>query len=388
MFQVVVSVVVVVSAAQPAHLPLLGEPGRRADGYPRQYVDRLALRAMLGEGRFEPLTAALTEAQDEFERDTTLEYWPSDAADSLGTADLELRPSLDAWCKAAPGSFAPWLARGTHHANRAALVRGTKWFKDTPPSAIKAMKREAALARADLERALQLRPDSIAAVRMLILVRRLLGEDPASLIKAALERCPDCFQVRVAIMSSLVPRWGGSYELMESFARASERSDNPRMKLLAGYVLLDKVDMGELGLEALNRAVALGEHWEFYAWSASKRADFDPRAARAALERAAELRPRHPQVVAAQVRVAAQTANWEEAALAWSLARKLDPSLAVLEEARPELARRLLPLARARVKEGSPRRALELFDVLAELSPADAAVRAERDALRKSLDAP
>lgn len=373
-------------AAQPAHLPLLGEPGRGADGYPRQYVDRLALRTMLRNRAFDDLTAALTEAQDEFEVDTTREYWPLDAADALGTADLELRPLLDAWCKATPTSFAPWLARGTHHVQRAMLVRGPRLYRDTPASAIKAMKAEAALAVVDLEKALKLRSESIAAVRMLVLVRRLLGQDPSSLVRSVLEKCPDCFQVRGTIMNSLSPRWGGSYELMEAFAAKSAERDNPRMKLLAGYVLVDKYQMGVVGLEGLRRALALGDFWGFYVELAEAQARSDPRAARAAAQRAAELRPLQPMVVDAQLHAAAGVGAWEEAARLWSLGHQLDPNLDGVAATREILLKQLPTIARARVREGSPQQALELFEVLVELSQGDAGLRAERDALRGSLD--
>lgn len=385
MITTLLAVVAVVSGAQPEHLPLRGEPGRYTDGYPRQYVDRLALRVLLAERRFDVLTAALSEAQDAFERDTTLEYWPLDAADSVGTAERELLPTLDAWCKAAPDSFAPFLARGTHHVMRAWQERGARWIKDTPPSAIKAMLREARLARADLEHALALRPGAVSVLRMLVVTHRQLGDDPSSVMKAAFAQCPDCFQVRVTIMNSLRPRWGGSYELMESFAKTSQRSDNPRMKILEGYVLTDKAESQLLGPEAYNRALALGEHWQFYVDLANQRSRTDLRAARAALERAAELRPQHPIVVSAQIRVAAAACDWEESARAWSLLHQLDPSFDELERARAPIAQALLPIARARMKEGSPRRALELFDVLLELTPRDAVVRKERDALAATL---
>ena len=378
-------VVAVVSGAQPEHLPLKGEPGRFADGYPRQYVDRLALRALLAERRFDVLTAALTEAQDAFERDTTLEYWPLDAADSVGTAERELLPALDAWCKATPDSFAPFLARGTHHAMRAWRERGERWIRDTPPSAIKAMQREARLARVDLEHALALRPGAVSVLRMLVITHRQLGDDPTPTLKTVFAQCPDCFQVRVTVMNSLRPRWGGSYELMESFARASQRSDNPRMKILEGYVLEDKADSHLLGPEAYVRALAFGEHWQFYVDLANQRCHADPAAARAALERAAELRPLQPLVVSAQIRVAAAAGDWEAAARAWSLLHHLDPSLEVLEPTRAPVARELLPVARTHVKNGSPRRALELFDVLLEMTPRDATVRTERDALAATL---
>ncbi|MFO0593720.1 MAG: DUF4034 domain-containing protein [Myxococcaceae bacterium] len=374
-------------AAQPAHLPLLGDAGRGADGYPKQYVDRVALRAMLRDGKFDDLTAALTEAQTEFETDTTLEYWPLDAADAVGTGELELRPRLDAWCKANPTSFAPWLARGTHHVRRAMVVRGTRYIKDTPASAIKAMKAELALAVTDLEKALKLKSESIDAVRMLILVRRLLGEDPSSLIRTVFQKCPDCFQVRVNVMNSLAPRWGGSYELMESFAKSSAERDNPRMKVLPGLVLLDKYEMGLLGDEALRRALELGEYWYFYVELAKSQSQFDPRSARAAADRAAELRPMAPEVVDVQLLAAARMGAWEEAGRLWSLAHQLDPTLDSLKLTHDALARQLPAIARAREREGSPKLALTLYDVVVELSPKDATLRAERDALRTSLDA-
>jgi hypothetical protein len=201
-----------------------------------------------------------------------------------------------------------------------------------------------------------------------------------------LEKCPDCFQVRATIMNSLTPKWGGSYELMESFAARSAERDNPRMKLLAGFILVDQYQMKLIGLEGLQRALALGDYWVFYAHLANAQARTNPRAARAAAQRAAELRPLEPLVVDAQLHAAVGVGAWEEAAQLWSLGNQLDPTLEGLATTRDILVQQLPALARARAQEGSPRQALTLFEVLTELSPRDARLRAERDALRGRLD--
>jgi hypothetical protein len=150
------------------------------------------------------------------------------------------------------------------------------------------------------------------------------------------------------------------------------------MKLLAGFILVDQYQMKLIGLEGLQRALALGDYWVFYAHLANAQARTNPRAA--------ELRPLEPLVVDAQLHAAVGVGAWEGAAQLWSLGNQLDPTLEGLATTRDILVQQLPALARARAQEGSPRQALTLFELLTELSPRDARLRAERDALRGRLD--
>ncbi|HEX7509519.1 MAG TPA: DUF4034 domain-containing protein [Polyangia bacterium] len=83
------------------------------------------------------------------------------------------------------------------------------------------------LAMADFDRARELQPQAIAAYRGGIKV--FLGMSRKRHARHLLDRatafCPSCFQVRVAYMMHLRPRWHGSREEMAQFAASVDGSD-------------------------------------------------------------------------------------------------------------------------------------------------------------------
>ena len=77
------------TAPLPTALPLVGDDGTDGNGYPRRWVDRAALRSLLGAQRFSDLTRYFEELQSAFEKDPRKEYWIADAAAAFdgGEAD-------------------------------------------------------------------------------------------------------------------------------------------------------------------------------------------------------------------------------------------------------------------------------------------------------------
>lgn len=353
-----------------------------SDGYPNRYVDRLALRKLLFEKRFAELTVALTAAQDAFETDPFLEYWASDSSDAVGTGEVGLLPLLDAWVAASPNSFAPYVARGTHRIQRAGTLRGNKPLKDTPESALSAMKREVARGQVDLAKALSSRPASIAARRQQVRANKLTKVDSAEVIAKALEACPECFQFRVAVLMTLGPAWGGSFEAMEEFLAKSCQGKNPRLALLPGYVYFERAYAANNGLNKrqwVSKAMALGEHAGFYFRSGLLHIVSQPWTAAAALERAWELRPLEPETARYRVEAAGRQRLWEKAAANWLVAHQLDPQ--GVEVDGPSIAGGLAVIAETRMHEENPQEALRLYELALELSPKDATLKRARDGL-------
>ncbi|MDF2694684.1 MAG: hypothetical protein K0S65_3067, partial [Labilithrix sp.] len=206
-----------------AGAPLAGPEGIDKDGFPTQHVDRVVLRGMLMRKEYAALTELFERFQRDFEGDNNRETWPMEAADAFDSAEDALNESLDAWVAATPSSFAPYLARGTHWASVGWARRGGRWAKDTPSEDFVAMRHAFELARPDLEKSVALRPKLVAAQRRLIYIGRAGGDGALAegAISSALAACPSCFRVRVAYIANTTPRWGGSYAMMETFARKS-----------------------------------------------------------------------------------------------------------------------------------------------------------------------
>lgn len=315
--------------------PLLGQPGKDKDGYPTQFVDQALLRSLLYHARYPDLDAHFAAFQESFERDPRYEYWPIDAADAFSSAELELGSRLDAWVAASPGSFGAYLARGSHRLSLAWAMRGGKWARNTPEENFQAMGEVLKGALQDFARAFELRPKLIAALRGLIRVGLHVGDtaQQAALIDRATQLCPACFQVRVTALVALQPRWGGSYAQMRKLALIAPVELNPRMRLLAGYIDLDQAKLlrGEKkyveALAAVERACAVGEHWEFLV----ERAEVLQRLARyeealADLDHAARLRPGSASVHFERAWVLSRLERFEESGLDLLAGLRINPT--------------------------------------------------------------
>jgi tetratricopeptide (TPR) repeat protein len=377
----------VAPAPLPTSLPLLGADDRDGYGYPTRYVNRPALRSLLFHGRHAELTRYFEELQAAFEEDPTKEYWPMDAADTFASAEPALEAALTAWVGATPKSFAPYLARGSHLLTSGYTRRGGKFAADTPASDFAAMNDAFARALADLDRALTLRPKLVAALREKIKIHTATSARAES--KAAIDRavgiCPPCFQVRVAYIFGLTPKWGGSHREMLAFADASLGSGNPKAKLLRGYADLSQAEEArraerlDAAKDAADRACALGDHWEFLVERAEI-AIAQKRLADAArdLDRALELRPGAPRVSLVRAFVAQKQGNSEAAARDLLDGLRVDPTDKWGKATLPSVVKGLIREGWKHHEAGRRAEALRVYDLAAELAPTNPEVQGRR----------
>jgi tetratricopeptide (TPR) repeat protein len=283
-------------------LAMVGGPGEDGDGYPLETVDKRAVLRLLRARQFDVLEAWIVEAQDQLESDSRKEYRVLDALDAFANPDPTLKPLLNDWVEDKPDSWAAVLARGLYRVTIGWRRRGYKWAHETPPENFAEMLEVHRKAAPDLVEALRRHPAAISAYRGLLKVG-MVNSAPRGVmrwvLREALKYCPDCFQVRVTYLMSLLPRWGGSYKAMDAFAEESSRaSNNSKMRLLAGYADWDRCDRAydedqyAAALELCDAAVRTGEHWEFLhkrsdvLWMLDRDAE-----AMADLDRAVALRP-------------------------------------------------------------------------------------------------
>jgi tetratricopeptide (TPR) repeat protein len=240
----------VVGAVAPAPLPtgfpLVGNEGVLADGYPRQTVDRAAMRSLLWHKKYADLSRYIGMAQDAFEKDTKKEYWILDACDSFFSAEPALTEALNAWVASEPQSWAAYLARATHYMSVAFQSRGAGYTKDTSTNSFAQM--DAALVQSgkDLDKVESLRPKLMAAYRAKLRVSGFSSKAPPVSFDEAANNCPTCFQIRQTQLIRMKPRWGGSYPAMQAFAdkeRRAHEKDNPRFSRLAFSVVEDEVSL-------------------------------------------------------------------------------------------------------------------------------------------------
>ena len=365
----------------PVKVPLIERPGKDKNGYPRSYVDRVGLRALLIRAKYQDLTRYLEQFQRDFETDFHAEYFVNDAAEAFETAERDLEPKLDAWVSATPDSFAPYLARGAHRFAVGVAGRGFEYVQKTHPENFSAMDAAFRPAVADLEQALSKNSRVVPALRNKLRIAFIGSEYRAQfehIAKRAFAVCPGCFQVRVSHMVGLQPRWGGSYLKMAEAARAAPTTVNPRFATLAGHVDDDRSHVaseeGDLAaaLRHIERACALGDQVEFLRRRGNILARQNQmQLALESLTKALELRPQDPDTLFERVQAYSYkgTQDWRAAYPDLMLALQLQPAAQEARESLGFVANGLTFLGWQAHKEGRNEEAIRLLDQAAELLP-------------------
>ncbi len=233
------------AASVPAGPPgFVGDDGTGIGGEPRRRPDRVAILSLLRANRFGDLDRWIAHYQGEFEADPRNEPWALDAFASFSIADPTLAAPLDAWVASAPSSFAPYAARGAWRMATGLAIRGGDFATKVPEADMHAMQGHLAAARADLGQAVAHNPKAIAALVDLTVIAKFAG-DAATARKhyeAAIAACPGCYEPRAQFLTTLEPRWGGSYAAMDAFVAAIAPlvAQHPKLALLAGFVPWDR----------------------------------------------------------------------------------------------------------------------------------------------------
>jgi tetratricopeptide (TPR) repeat protein len=186
-------------------------------------------------------------------------------------------------------------------------------------------------------------------------------------------------------MSALTPRWGGSYEEMMEFARERNDPSNPRLRLLPGYIALDKADLllidkePRQALTTIQLAFAFGEHWEFlYERAAVKDHLDDLEEAMADLNRALALRPGHPRVLLKRAYIHHRAHRWEVAGRDLLAGIRVTPTSPRARLIFDTIVANLIYEGWVHHKAGRREDALRVYDLAAELAPTNQEIQSRR----------
>jgi len=124
--------------------------------------------------------------------------------------------ALNEWVKNHPSSYVALIARGSFFYSRGLEARGTAFIKDTPEANIRAMRSHLERARRDLERSLGLTQRPYLSRLTLMSIARISGNRRGARTQylEAVKLAPQSVELRLAHMTTLEPRWGGSYAEM------------------------------------------------------------------------------------------------------------------------------------------------------------------------------
>lgn len=232
---------------------------------------RLEVRRLLLARDFAALTRMIEEKQAAVEADILREGDLALVIDTFDTADPALAQAINEWASAQPASFAPRLARAQYGVAVGWARRGSKYANKTTADQFEGLGRALASAVEDASAALERNPRLGEAYRVLIRAEMAFGETESCvrLGKEALTVVPASARVRSALANCLLPRWGGSYSLIEELAKEADQhvTRNPSLAGFHGYVAWDRGNLATDHAEELahyTRAIEAGGLWFYY----------------------------------------------------------------------------------------------------------------------------
>ena len=179
-----------------------------------------------------------------YKKDVQYENFLQNSYDIFNPDTTEVK-DLDLWV-AQTGSYIAYAARGAYKTTAGYWARGGKYISETPQENLDKMQRLHEEAVVDLRVAISKNPALMPAYKDLIDIVKAstVPYTARQILEQAVANDKRTFYVRYRYMMSLLPRWGGSYEEMSSFAQESINyvNLNPRLWSLQGEGSADLAD--------------------------------------------------------------------------------------------------------------------------------------------------
>jgi tetratricopeptide (TPR) repeat protein len=163
--------------------------------------------------------------------------------DVIDSKNDKVLVKLDKWVDSRP-SYISYGARGVYKKNRGFWNRGSNFIQKTPTENISKMMKMHEEGKADLLVALKKNSKFVPAYSGLIGIERASGDisTATKILETAVREIPQTYYIRYGYLQSLRPRWGGSYEKMQSFADNLDKEAliNPRIWSLKAEVFAEQ----------------------------------------------------------------------------------------------------------------------------------------------------
>ena len=181
------------------------------------------------EGQYSSLDAHFAEVERRFAAGQLSELAYASAYRPFYQEQATLTSELNAWAQMRSASPYAHLARGIYFRKIGEHRRGGKYIAETPESAIAYMTDMHVQSYKDLQQALRLKPNwYLPALHLLNIAQHQGGAQGEGHKRALMELAdrayPSNFMARSRYMTSLEPRWGGSYEDMQAFVDECART--------------------------------------------------------------------------------------------------------------------------------------------------------------------
>jgi predicted Zn-dependent protease len=179
--------------------------------------------ALVDKADVEALERTLAGYQQRYEKDPAQEEKLYTAFASLRLARPGAEAALRQWTRKMPQSYSASLALGIFYLWHGIEARGQAYIADTPRENIRRMRELLGKARSELERSTRLTAKPYLSHLSLVTLSRYVGDRELGRrhYLAGIQVSPQSLRLRRARMTSLEPKWGGSFAEMEALARES-----------------------------------------------------------------------------------------------------------------------------------------------------------------------
>lgn len=216
-------------------------------GYPEIVLPHNEIQNAFFERDFSRLNSILDGYQRSMNEDFHYEYAVHNSYAFFNNSDISQEAIFPDWVQTTPESYVPFVAQGAYYLTRAWDARGQDLAKDTTEEQFQRTREYAEKAEESLLKALEINPKAFRAFTTMIHVKQLHGGIPANVqvVQQSLSLYPESFLIRQFFIETLIPRWGGSYELMDLFAKEAQEyvDKNPKLRLLYGFSHYDRGKM-------------------------------------------------------------------------------------------------------------------------------------------------
>ncbi len=214
------------------------------------HYDKGLLR-LLRAREFEALESATLQVQKQFENGMLSDIQLRDIYRQFYQLDEQDLAKLKEWKNTVPDSYAAHLIQGVYFKRQGLDARGEQYISRTPADRIEKMRRDHEAALLELGKSLKLTEKPFLSIFHLLDISKWGGSrnNLKRLIDTANTILPNNTLARNRFMTSLAPRWGGSYEEMNRFLAQSKKEGLDTN----GLVQLEALIYNDIGMTYLEQ---------------------------------------------------------------------------------------------------------------------------------------
>ncbi|MDX1527295.1 MAG: tetratricopeptide repeat protein [Gammaproteobacteria bacterium] len=307
-----------------------------ADAAEDDYLDSIKLLELLHARRYSALERRLSEVQKRYEDGLVSDSVVMLAFEALANSDPAHEPLFNEWVESMPDSYVPLAARGMYLVDVGWSRRGSAYSRDTSDEQFAGMREYHARGLSDLQEALRRNPRFIAGYAEIIGLTKTSRYSAMrkDTLKQALEIDPRSYVVRKAHLWGLMPRWGGSYEEINTFLDDTRKyvDQNPELNPLLGFADYVRAfnyggrDKHQKAIEHYTKALEHGDKsWYYKARGVVYYRMDDNVNALKDLNKALELWPQYADALAWRGTIYEEMEKYDEALADLTLAGRLKP---------------------------------------------------------------